>query len=143
MNSTKRRTHGGQDEPREHSGRQQPGDAMARDDRRQHDDERRGGAGHLELGASTDRRDAARDHGGVQAMLRRHSRGDRQGHGERQRHDADHQAREQIGAQRRPAVARLERPAHRHRQRKRLGRRRLRRPLPQPFAPSAHRRHHQ
>ncbi len=78
---------------------EQTRDAVLARDRREDDDEGGGGTGDLELAAAEHRDDRAGDDGGVEPVLGRNADRDRQRHRQRQRDDADHDAREQIGAQ--------------------------------------------
>ena len=89
--------------------RQQAREALARHDRREDDDERRGRPRDLELRAAGQRDHDPRDDRRVQAVLRRHADRDGERHRERQRDDADDEPREHVRAERRSVVALRER----------------------------------
>ena len=97
--------HDDEQHARHQAGEEQAPQAEPGRHRRQQDDERRGRSGDLDARAAEQRDQAARDDGGVEAVLGRHAGRDGEGHRERQRDDADDQPGQHVGAQVGPGVA--------------------------------------
>ncbi len=76
-----------------------PREAELVHDRHEDHDERRRRTGDLKPRAAEQRADHAGDDRGVEPVLRRTRRRDRERHRQRQRDDADHERREQVGAE--------------------------------------------
>ena len=91
--------HRDQNQPAHQAGEQQPGHAEAGIDGGQDDDEGRGRTRHLQPRAAQRRHHRAGDDRGVEPILRRHPDRDRERHRQGKRDDADHQARQHVGAQ--------------------------------------------
>ena len=107
--------HPGQDHAGEQGGGEQPTQAVLGRDGMEDDDERGGRAAHRIARSAEQRGQHAGEGRGVEAVLRRHARGDGQRHRQRHRDDADREAGAEVGEQVGAGVAVVQRVPQRGR----------------------------